>query len=113
MPLVRCPECHTVFDSFIPPEIEPMFTLVQAASIIPMVTSSLRSFLRSHREIPVRYRQDRRHRRHRMLCASEIRYIRDHLVKAYYPGTNQLVAIARSDEFDPTLYPTIDWSKRV
>lgn len=111
MSIVRCPKCQTSFDSLIPIDIEPMFTLAQAAALVPMGLHALRSFLREHKEIPVRYRQDIRHRRHRMVYASEIKYIRNHLLKTYYPGTNKLVSIAKAEGFDQETYPTIDQSK--
>jgi hypothetical protein len=64
-------------------ELDPLFDLRAAAFLVPMRRGSLQTFLARHKdEFPARYRLDGSgHRRVRVIYASEIRRIRERVLR--------------------------------
>jgi hypothetical protein len=67
----------------VPLPIEPLYEIALAAVLIPCTRLSLQGYLARYREQlgPARYRYDAEARRHRMLTASEVRWLRDKIIK--------------------------------
>lgn len=114
---IICPHCQTRFDAGLDMTLEPMFTLKQAAPLIPMSAGQISTFLTKHPEVPRRYRQDSQHRKYRILTASELRYMRAHIVKNYgWDKANptrlrpEIMRFSRAEL--SRLFPTIDWRRR-
>ena len=107
-----CPNCNMIFP-MTPLSVEPLFTIDEVARMTGRLPNTVRRFLSDHQEVPRRYRITRNHRRYRLLTTSEIRYIRDHVVKEYVQysdGTQRLKALV--DVNPRYMYPTIDWTKQ-
>ena len=64
-------------------QIDPLFDLRAAAMLVPMRRRSLQTFLARHKdEFPARYRLDGSgHRRVRVIYASEVRRIREQVLR--------------------------------
>lgn len=63
--------------------ITPLYSLDQAATLLPARLDSLRQMLSHYRDHldPPMYRQDFRHRRYRMLTHNDLLFLRSHLVR--------------------------------
>jgi len=80
---------HRISPTMLALPVEPLYDLQSAAPLIPMSYEALEMFLRRDpvaREFPRRYRfiRNARFRRYRMLLASEIRTIRERLIRAHH-----------------------------
>lgn len=65
-----------------PLPVEPLYDLQLAAALIPTTYTGLKAYLQRYRKyLPSRYRLDYKHRRHRLLYASEIAFIRSKLLR--------------------------------
>jgi hypothetical protein len=75
-----CPSCGTELRRPLP--IEPMYSIKEAAAMLLKTPTALRWVLwRSRHEFRARYMLDGSHRKHRILTASEVRRLRDIIIR--------------------------------
>lgn len=79
--LAICPNCLCRIEKVLP--VEPLYTLQETAYLIPMNYGALRTWLTRHKDAfpNRRYQQGRNKCLRRLLTASEVRYIRSHLLR--------------------------------
>jgi hypothetical protein len=67
----------------IPLPVEPLYELAVAAVLIPCSLNTLKFKLQQHKDIfePPYYRLDSEHRRHRMITASQVRWLREKMIR--------------------------------
>jgi hypothetical protein len=67
----------------LPLPVEPLYELAVAAVLIPCSFNTLKFKLQKHKDIfePPYYRLDSQHRRHRMLTATQVRWLRDTMIR--------------------------------
>jgi hypothetical protein len=96
-----CPNCCNSIDTPLP--VEPVYTVKMAAMLIPCVSdANLRSmlYLNKHNLSEPQYRIDNHGRRHRMIPASDIRYLRNKTVtKGYSRASRGLPARLPSEDY--------------
>ena len=77
---VYCPTCLHELPFLLP--VEPVYDLKLVAQLVPTTYQALRRHLSTHKaHYPPRYRYDSQRRRHRMLSASEVRMLREHILR--------------------------------
>jgi hypothetical protein len=67
----------------LPLPVEPLYELAVAAVLIPCSLNTLKFKLQKHKDVfePPYYRLDSEHRRHRMLSASQVRWLRETMIR--------------------------------
>jgi hypothetical protein len=86
----QCPTCHgpvyflaDLPDGQLPLPVEPLYELAVAAVLIPCSLNTLKFKLHKHKDVfePPYYRLDSEHRRHRMISASQVCWLREKMIR--------------------------------